>query len=242
MKRIDDYNLLVPLKNRIALKHRERINAQKNILKLKMEYDGQGDIKQPCLYVVGLGEKHAKQFSDEIISLCNNYPWTKDRYVPYLIYRHIKNSQQAMLKDAVNNIVLKKKFPAFFYVVININHKIFSLIIEEFGENFTSYDRLIKNYANNSNNGFPGDELGLYDEKTETKSTGFGGDSNIKTKLILTEDDRLVIIDSINDYINKTYLRVPDKDVLNEYFIYSLYKKNKYLWKRIFFRFENDTE
>ena len=217
----------------IHLRYRKRLNQQKNILKLDARYNEREQIVQPFRYSVGLGEKHYRQFDQGIIRLIERFPWTKKKHVRFIMNELILNSQFSMLREVIHKVPLKKKVPAYFYVTIYVNSDFISAGIEEFGDFFDYYSYI------DDFNAFIDDSktfADYYDDKDEATVRDLNDLSDNKLKLVLTNDNSLIVPDDSN----KIGLNLIEHATDNDFYITSFYKNGKYMWKRIYFRIEND--
>ncbi len=225
MSETTDYNILVPLKHRIQL------NKQRNILKLDAKYDG-SRIIQPIRFVIGLGEKHYKQFDAEVMRIIERYPWTKKKHVRFIINELILNSQFSMLREVVRKVQIGKKVPGYFYMTIYVNDDFISAGIEEFGDFFDYYTYIEKYHS------FIDENLTFedyYDEREEERVKSLNDLSANQLKLVLTTDNML----KVPDESNKIALNVIEHATDNDFYIISFYKNGVYMWKRLNFRIEN---
>lgn len=220
----EDLNELVPLR------YRKRLNNQPNKIRNSAKYNSDGTIYEPYIYVLGLGEKHFKVFDKEIQRITEVFPWTKKKYIRFIMNELIINTQFSMLRQIVHNVSGQKKSAGYFNVIIYICDDFYSASIEEFGDFFDYYKYLDKlsdiDYENPEN----------YDSIDESvvKKDDLVSDSHIK--LILDHDNNLKLADGSN----RIGLNVIEKATDQDFFITSFYKDGKYMWKRIYFRVEND--
>jgi len=220
----DDLNEL------LEYKHRKRLNGQPNKLRNRARYYPDGTIFEPYIYVLGLGERHFKVFDKEIQRITEEFPWTKKKFIRFIMNELIINTQFSMLRQLVNNSKEQKKSAGYFNVIIYPCNDFFSASIEEFGDFFDYYQYIDKlsdiDYANPEH----------YDEIDEAvlKEEDILSDSHIK--LVLDHDDNLKLADGSN----RIGLNVIEKATNQDFYITSFYKNGKYMWKRIYFRVEND--
>lgn len=219
-----DYNEIVPEKLRT------RLNQQQNKIKLEGDLAPDGSILQPYRYVVGLGERHFRSFQCEIERICEKFPWTKKKHVRFILHELILNSQFSMLREIVKNVPLKKKTAGYFHVTLFPCDDFFSASIEEFGD-FFDYYGYVSNFSSDSYSET------LYDEMEEnTVSLHELAENTLK--LVLDSDNRLVVPDGSN----QLGLNIIEKATDHDFYVTSFYKEKKYMWKRIYFRVENDTK
>jgi hypothetical protein len=221
----DNLNELVPYR------HRKRLNDQPNKLRNSAKYYPDGTIYEPYMYVLGLGERHFKTFDREIQRITEEFPWTKKKFIRFIINELIINTQFSMLRQIVNNVSEGKKSAGYFNVIIYPCNDFFSASIEEFGDFFDYYDYIDKL------SDFDYDNPEHYDAVDETV---------IKKEDLVSDDHVKLIIDHNNDLkladgSNRIGLNVIEKATDQDFYITSFYKKGKYMWKRIYFRVENDT-
>lgn len=220
----DDLNELVPLKLRL------RLNSQPCKIRNTATYYPDGTIKEPYIYVIGLGEKHYKIFDNEIQKLCSRFPWTKKRMIRFIMNELIINTQFSMLRQIVHKVNENKKTAGYFNITIFPCEKFFSASIEEFGDFFDYYRYLEKNKC------IDFDNPDYYDSITESvlKKEELLSDSHVK--LLLDHDSNLKLADGSN----RLGLNVIEKATDEDFYITSFYKNGKYMWKRIYFRVENN--
>lgn len=220
----NDVNELIPLK------YRELINSQPCKIRNIASYYPDQTIKEPYIYVLGLGEKHYKIFDKEIQRICSPFPWTKKKLIRFIMNELIINTQFSMLRQIVNKIDKNKKAAAYFNVTVYPCNDFFSASIEEFGNFFDYYGYLDKmkkhDYSNPEH----------YDSITESviKKEELLIDNHVK--LILDHNNNLKLADSSNHL----GLNVIEKATDEDFYITSFYKNKKYMWKRIYFRVENN--
>ncbi len=222
----DNLNDLVPYK------HRKRLNDQPNKIRNSAKYYPDGTIYEPYMYVLGLGERHFKNFDGEIQRITEMFPWTKKKFIRFIMNELIINTQFSMLRQVVHNVSEGKKSAGYFNVIIYPCNDFFSASIEEFGDFFDYYGYIDKlseiDYDNPE----------YYDEVDETV---------IKEEDLVSDDHIKLLIDHNNDLkladgSNRIGLNVIEKATDQDFYITSFYKKGKYMWKRIYFRVENDTK
>jgi hypothetical protein len=221
----DDLNELVPYR------YRKRLNDQPNKLRNSARYYPDGTIFEPYIYVLGLGEKHFKVFDREIQRITEHFPWTKKKFIRFIMNELIINTQFSMLRQIIHNVSGNKKSAGYFNVIIYPCKDFFSASIEEFGD-FFDYYKYLDNLAEIDYN-----DPDHYDSVDESimKEEDILADSQIK--LVLDHDDNLKMADGSN----RIGLNVIEKATDQDFYITSFYKNGKYMWKRIYFRIENDT-
>ncbi|MFA5519853.1 MAG: hypothetical protein WDA74_11420 [Spirochaetota bacterium] len=214
----------------IPLKHRVRINSQPCKIRNIGSYYPDKTIKEPYIYVLGLGEIHYKIFDKEIQRICSSFPWTKSKMIRFIMNELVVNTQFSMLRQIVHKIHENKKAAGYFNVTVYPCKDFFSASIEEFGDFFDYYAYLdkIKNfdYTNPEH----------YDSITEAVVKKDELLTNNHVKLILDHNNNLKLADSSN-HIG---LNVIEKATDEDFYITSFYKNGKYMWKRIYFRVENN--
>lgn len=220
----DNINELVPLS------FRKRLNSQPCKMRNKAAYHPDGTIKEPYIYVLGLGEKHYKIFDKEIQRITDDFPWTKKKLIRFITNELITNTQFSMLRQIMHKINDNKKAAGYFNVTIYPCDDFFSASIEEFGDFFDYYGYLDRIRD------FDYDNPSHYDSVTETvlKKEELLADDHIK--LILDHDHNI----KLTDGSNRLGLNVIEKATDEDFYITSFYKKNRYMWKRIYFRVENN--
>ena len=223
---LDDLNELVPLR------YRERLNTQPNKLRNRARYYPDGTILEPYIYVLGLGESHFKVFDKEIQRITEEFPWTKKKNIRFIMNELIINTQFSMLRQVVHNVNEKKKSAGYFNVIIYPCNDFFSASIEEFGDFFDYYQYIDKlsdiDYDNPEH----------YDSIDEAVLTEEDLLSDSHIKLVLDHDSNLKLADGSN----RIGLNVIEKATDQDFYITSFYKNDKYMWKRISFRVENDIK
>lgn len=214
----------------IPLKQRERINSQPCKIRNSGSYYPDQTIKEPYIYVLGLGEKHYKIFDKEIQRICSPFPWTKNKMIRFIMNELIINTQFSMLRQIVHKIHKNKKVAGYFNVTVYPCKDFFSASIEEFGDFFDYYAYLDKR------NDFDYSNPEHYDSITETvlKKDELLIDNHVK--LVLDHDSNLRLVDSLNYF----GLNVIEKATDEDFYITSFYKNGKYMWKRVYFRVENN--
>jgi len=217
-----DYNELIPEKYRI------RLNSQKNRMKLEAVYDDNNRIVQPYVFVVGLGEKHYKQFNREMRIFSERFPWITKKHVRFILNECILNTQFSMMRELVERVPRGEPMAGYFFIVIYICDHFFSAGIEEFGDYFDYFGYLEETLISNS------PQKNNYDAAKEEHIT-LSQLSKNRVKIILKENNELVIPDSSN----KIALRVIEKATNQDFYITSYFKNDLYMWKRIYFRIEN---
>jgi len=221
---MSDYNKIVPP----AI--RKRLNEQKNRIIMEGKTSESGVILEPWRFVIGLGEKHFRSFECEIEQICAPYPWTRKKHIRFIMHELILNSQFSMLREVVRHVPEKRKVAGYFHVTVFANKDFFSASIEEFGDFFDYYG-----YINRFSHEVYSPEM--YDEMEENTITlNELADDNLK--LVLCLDDRLIIPDGSN----QIGLNVIENATDHDFYVTSFYKEKKYMWKRIYFRVENDTK
>lgn len=142
----------------------------------------------------------------------------------------ISNTQFSMLRQIVQNVNDNKKSAGYFNVIIYPCEKFFSAAIEEFGDFFDYFQYYETHreidYANPDH----------YDSIDESILTEKELLSDNQIKLILDYDSNLRLADGSN----RIGLNVIEKATDQDFYITSFYKNGKYMWKRIYFRIEND--
>ncbi len=228
MHEITDYNDIVPEEFRIKL------NSQENKVKLEQITNADGKIEQPYIFVVGLGEKHFKDFDGQVLKLIDDYPWMKRKHIRFIMNELIINTQFSMLRQVIKHIPDNNKVPAYFYVLVYVNENFFSANIEEYGDFFDYYGYLEKGFCD----GLHVDEIieEMYDDSNTEKMNDLNSLSGGKIKVILNLDNELIIPDNSN----KIGLNVIENATDNDFYITSFYKDGVYQWKRISFRVENN--
>jgi len=220
----DDLNELLPSK------HRVRLNSQPNKLRNRARYYPDGTIFEPYIYVLGLGESHFKVFDKEIQRITEEFPWTKKKFIRFIMNELIINTQFSMLRQLVNNASEQKKSAGYFNVIIYPCNDFFSASIEEFGDFFDYYNYIDKLSEIDYDNPEHYDEI----DEAVLKEEDILSDSHIK--LVLDHDNNLKLADGSN----RIGLNVIEKATNQDFYITSFYKNGKYMWKRIYFRVEND--
>jgi len=221
----DDLNDLIPGR------HRKRLNSQPNKIRNSARYYPDGTIYEPYIYVLGLGEKHFKNFDREIQRITEEFPWTKKKYIRFIMNELIINTQFSMLRQIVNNVSENKKSAGYFNVIIYPCNDFFSASIEEFGD-FFDYYKYINNLAE-----FDYSNPEHYDSVDETVIKEEDLVFNDHIKLLLDNESNLKLADGSN----RIGLNVIENATDQDFYITSFYKKGKYMWKRIYFRVENNT-
>ena len=221
-----DYNALIPLK------YRRRLNAQHNIMKLEGKVDEDGNIIQPYRYAIGLGERHFRSFEFEMGKIIKTFPWTRKKYIRFIMNELIINSQFSMIREVVKKVPLRKKVPGYFFVTIFVCDRFFSASIEEFGDFFDYYGYL--EYLENPHK-YEIDDATLYDEVSDEHFKSLNELAEDKYKLILKRNDELMVPDESN----KIGLNIIENATDNDFYVTSFYRDGVYMWKRIYFRIEN---
>mgnify|MGYP001185074555 CR=1 FL=1 len=221
----DDLNELVPYR------YRKRLNDQPNKLRNSARYYPDGTIFEPYIYVLGLGESHFKVFDKEIQRITEHFPWTKKKFIRFIMNELIINTQFSMLRQIIHNVSGHKKSAGYFNVIIYPCNDFFSASIEEFGDFFDYYKYL----DNLSDIDYTDPEH--YDAVDESVLTEKDILSDSQIKLVLDYDSNLKMADGSN----RIGLNVIEKATDQDFYITSFYKNGKYMWKRIYFRIENDT-
>jgi len=225
---VKDYNQIIPLE------YRKKLNKQKNQEQLRDSIEKNGTKINIYRYVIGLGVKHLKEFNEVINQLCIEYSWIKKKHIRFIINELIVNTQFSMLREVVGKSQDEQKVPAYFYLSIMINDEFISAGIDEFGD-FFDYNTYYEKYS---------DSLAqLYTNKDpemmmdEEQITDLNGTSENKLKLMLTPEDELIVPDASN----KIALHVIENATDHDFFISTFHKNGKYMWKRIYFRIENEN-
>ena len=218
-----DYNEIVPEKVR------RRLNSQKNKIKLEARYAPDGAILEPYRYVVGVGERHFRYFQEEVERVCGRYPWMKKKHIRFILHELVLNTQFSMLREIVKNVPEGKKTAGYFHVTLFPCETFFSASIEEFGDFFDYYGYISKfntdPYAES-----------MYDEMEESMiSLHELAEDTIK--LVLDVSGKIVVPDGSN----QLGLNIIEKATDSDFYVTSFFKKKQYMWKRIYFRVENDT-
>lgn len=221
---VDNLNDIVPFR------YRKRLNDQPNKLRNSAKYYPDGTIFEPYIYVLGLGESHFKLFDKEIQRISEHFPWTKKKFIRFIMNELIMNTQFSMLRQIIHNVSEQKKSAGYFNVIIYPCNDFFSASIEEFGDFFDYYkyvDNLSDIDYNNPDN---------YDSVDESvmKKEDLLSDSEVK--LVLDYDSNLIHADGSG----RIGMNVIEKATDQDFYITSFYKNGKYMWKRIYFRVEND--
>ena len=218
-----DYNQLVPEKIRF------RLNSQKNKMKLEGRYAPDGTILQPYRYVIGLGERHFRLFQDEVERICGQFPWMRKKHVRFILHELVLNTQFSMLREIVKNVPEKRKTAGYFHVTIFPCESFFAASIEEFGD-FFDYYGYISRFSTE-----PYSET-MYDEMEESM-VSLHELAEDTVKLVLDPEGALIVPDGSN----QLGLNIIEKATDYDFYVTSFYKQKKYMWKRIYFRVENDT-
>lgn len=218
------------LNEMIPSKFRERINSQPCKIRNIASYYPDQTIKEPYIYVLGLGEKHYKIFDKEIQRICSLFPWTKKKVIRFIMNELISNTQFSMLRQVVQNISKNKKSAGYFNVIVYPCKDFFSASIEEFGDFFDYYGYIDKI------KGFDYTNPEHYDSITESviKKEELLAANHVK--LFMDHDNNLRLADGSN----RLGLNVIEKATDEDFYITSFYKNGKYMWKRIYFRVENN--
>jgi hypothetical protein len=219
-----DYNSLIPLSVR------ERLNQQHNKMKLEAKYDENGKVMQPYLYVVGLGERHFKNFDTEIQRIIAKFPWLKFKHFRFIMNELVINSQFSMLRVLVDKIGKREQVGGYFFVKIFPCDEFAAVSIEEYGDYFDYFSFLDSQNHQKS----PED---MFDEAEKEHLTDLTDLSKDKLKLILTTDHQIVVPDASN----KIGLNVIENATDHDFYVTSFYKNGRYMWKRIYFRIENSN-
>ena len=222
----DDLNELVPYR------YRKRLNDQPNKLRNSARYYPDGTISEPYMYVLGLGEKHFRSFDKEIQKITEEFPWTQEKFVRFIMNELIINTQFSMLRQIVNNVREQKKSAGYFNIIMYPCNDFFSASIEEFGD-FFDYYRYLDSLAD-----IDYDNPVHYDAVNETVINEEELISDRQIKLILDYESNLKLADTSN----RIGLNVIEKATDQDFYITSFYKNGKYMWKRIYFRVENDLK
>ncbi|MBN2435648.1 MAG: hypothetical protein JXK07_10325 [Spirochaetes bacterium] len=220
-----DYNKVVPER------FRKRLNQQKNRIKLEARYDKHGRITQPFLYVVGLGEKHFRNFNREILRIEKMFPWLRSKHFRFVMNELIINSQFSMLREVVSNISKGKKAAGYFFVKIYPCDTFVSTSIEEFGDFFDYFSFISETGTTDERN-----IEAFADYKDEMHVTDLNSLSDNRVKIALSCDNSL----QSPDQSNRIGLNIIENATDHDFYITSFYKNKKYMWKRIHFRIENN--
>lgn len=220
----EDLNELVPEE------YRKKLNEQPCKMRNEGKYYPDGRIKEPFIYVLGLGERHYKAFDKEIIRLTNRFPWTKKKHIRFIMNELVINTQFSMLRELVLKVKEGKQAAGYFNVVIYACADFFSAAIEEFGDFFDYYGYLdsIGSIDYNDQKNF--DSI----DEAVVKDVDLLAENHIK--LILTNDNDIRLADGSN----KIGLTVIERATDQDFYVTSFYKSGKYMWKRIYFRVENN--
>lgn len=198
-------------------------------MKLEASYDGNGKVKQPFLYVLGLGERHFKNFDTEVQRIIDQFPWLKRKHFRFIMNELVINSQFSMLRVVVDRVKQGKKSAGYFFVKIFPCSEFVAVSIEEYGDYF-DYFGYISNIIHSEE---PPQEN--YDTTEELHVTDINDLSKSNQKLVLTKDNRIIV----PDMPNKIGLSVIENATDNDFYVTSFYKNKRYMWKRIHFRIEN---
>lgn len=220
----EDLNELVPLR------HRKRLNDQPVKMRNNAKYYPDGTIFEPYIYVVGLGERHFRIFDKEIQKITDEFPWMQKKFIRFIMNELISNTQFSMLRQIIQNVDVSKKSAGYFNVIIYPCGQFFSAAIEEFGDFFDYFQYLDKLSDLDYNN------PEHYDSVDESVLTERDLLNDNQIKLIIDHDCNLKLADSSN----RIGLNVIEKATDQDFYITSFYKNGKYMWKRIYFRIEND--
>ncbi len=221
---LDNINELVPPR------YRERLNRQPVKIRNNAKYYPDGTIFEPYIYVVGLGERHFRIFDKEIQKITEEFPWMQKKFIRFIMNELISNTQFSMLRQIVQNVDENKKSAGYFNIIIYPCGQFFSAAIEEFGDFFDYFkylDTLSDLDYNNPEH---------YDSIDESVLTEKDLLNDNQVKLILDHDSNLKLADSSN----RIGLNVIEKATDQDFYITSFYKNGKYMWKRIYFRIENN--
>jgi len=218
---------------KVPVKYLRKLNSQENQVQLTGTVDESGVIQQPYRFIVGLGERHFKEFEKEIEGIAELFPWIRKKHVRFVMNELVLNTQFSMLREVIQKVPQHEKVPGYFYVTIFVNSNFFSAGIDEFGD-FFDYFGYLEEHDYFDETKFSSTEF--YDEISEEKFNSIDQLSSGKLKLILTPDDRLEIADGSNMIGLNVIENVTDHD----FFVSSFHKDGKYMWKRITFRIEND--
>jgi hypothetical protein len=115
-----------------------------------------------------------------------------------------------------------------------VNNDFFAAGVEEFGDFFDYYGYLDGNFNFTK---FDAEKENYYDSMTDDRDINLQDLSRDKLKLILTTDDML----QIPDESNRLALRIIENATDHDFYISSFFKDDKYMWKRINLRVENQT-
>ena len=221
---LDNINELVPPR------YRERLNRQPVKIRNNAKYYPDGTIFEPYIYVVGLGERHFRIFDKEIQKITDEFPWMQKKFIRFIMNELISNTQFSMLRQIIHNVDENKKSAGYFNIIIYPCGQFFSAAIEEFGDFFDYFkylDTLSDLDYNNPEH---------YDSIDESVLTEKDLLNDNQVKLILDHDSNLKLADSSN----RIGLNVIEKATDQDFYITSFYKNGKYMWKRIYFRIENN--
>ncbi|HPF07790.1 MAG TPA: hypothetical protein P5120_18675 [Spirochaetota bacterium] len=221
---LDNLNELVPLR------YRERLNSQPVKIRNNAKYYPDGTIFEPYIFVIGLGERHFRVFDKEIQKITDEFPWMQKKFIRFIMNELISNTQFSMLRQIVHNVDENKKSAGYFNVIIYPCGQFFSAAIEEFGD-FFDYFKYLDTLADLDYN-----NPDHYDSIDETVLTDRDLLNDNQVKLILDHDSNLKLADSSN----RIGLNVIEQATDQDFYITSFYKNGKYMWKRIYFRIEND--
>jgi hypothetical protein len=209
---------------------RNKLNSQPLKIRNRAVYDSDGTIRETFIYVMGLGEKHYKAFDKEIVKIIAEFPWTKRKQIRFIMNELIINSQFSMLRELVARVKDGKKAPGYFNVVMYISNDFFSASIEEFGDFFDYYGYLDTidsiDYSNPD----------MYDTVDETVIKDISSLHENHIKLVLSSENDLYLADASN----RIGLNVIEKATDQDFYVTSFYKNGRYMWKRIYFRVENN--
>ena len=220
----EDLNELVPFR------HRKRLNDQPVKMRNNAKYYPDGTIFEPYIYVVGLGERHFRIFDKEIQKITDEFPWMQKKFIRFIMNELISNTQFSMLRQIIQNVDVSKKSAGYFNVIIYPCGQFFSAAIEEFGDFFDYFQYLDKLSDLDYNN------PEHYDSVDESVLTERDLLNDNQIKLIIDHDCNLKLADSSN----RIGLNVIEKATDQDFYITSFYKNGQYMWKRIYFRIEND--
>ncbi len=180
--------------------------------------------------MIGLGEKHSRSFENEILRLCRMFPWLAKKHTRFILHELILNSQFSMMREIVKKIPQKSKVPGYINLTVHVNNDFFSASIEEFGDFFDYY-----NYIDDQNKDVTYRE-DLYDNISEEHLNSLDDLQDDNMKIMLSENDEI----RVPDDSNKIGLYVIENATDHDFYITSFYKNGKYMWKRVYFRLEND--
>lgn len=216
-----DYNRLV------GQRYRRRLNLQRNRLVMRENRTVESHEITHLRYVLGVGEKHFRQFRDDMNIFTAEHPWLVKKHVPFILTELIVNSQFSMLRRVVERVPQKKPVAGYFYLVAHVCDEFISAGIEEFGDKFDyqSYMEQKEREAFDENFLPPDSDIITLDDFREGQ-----------LKLVLSENAELIVPDGSN----QIGLSIIENATDHDFFISSFYREGEYNWKRVYFRVEND--